>query len=421
MSYKKYFLYKKQESEDGGDTWHDVIPTETKPSSSPVGEYATLAECESSSSIDYGSEYFTTEAIDNNIYFAYGNSEHSRDYFNDFYYSLDNGSTWVNGRITPTVSAGSKVLWKGKIRKTATMSSYDDAQPFWATGRYKVYGNVMSVVYSDDFIGKNTLSGVTTLNHLFCSFRWDEDLQRYVGNYLVDAKNLVLPAKTLPVRAYDSMFYMQPLVEPPMIIPAETLRGYACRMMFCNTNITTTPEMTFKNVGTLACNGMFAQCKLLTTSCDLNADSVAVGGYKTMYNGCISLIKPPALPTTDIGRYNTEGSSYGLNGCYEDMFKGCTSLTTAPELPAKLITPQCYNAMFSGCTSLSYLKCLAEESAPGGTWSFGYRMLCGVNSVGLLVKSTNADPVYWTFGDPCVDTIGEGAGTVPSNWAIRSV
>ncbi len=46
MSYKKYYVYKQQYSEDGGRTWNDTDPLVTSPSGDPIGEYATLEECQ---------------------------------------------------------------------------------------------------------------------------------------------------------------------------------------------------------------------------------------------------------------------------------------------------------------------------------------------------------------------------------------
>ena len=46
MIYKKYYLYKEQVSLDNGVTWEDVTPAVTRPDGDPIGEYATLEECE---------------------------------------------------------------------------------------------------------------------------------------------------------------------------------------------------------------------------------------------------------------------------------------------------------------------------------------------------------------------------------------
>ena len=48
MSYSKYYIYKRQYSDDDGVTWHDVYPAETEPGGEPIGTYDTLAECEGS-------------------------------------------------------------------------------------------------------------------------------------------------------------------------------------------------------------------------------------------------------------------------------------------------------------------------------------------------------------------------------------
>lgn len=43
--YNKYFLYRKQESKDGGITWEDVQPIEEIPSGSPINTYSSYTEC----------------------------------------------------------------------------------------------------------------------------------------------------------------------------------------------------------------------------------------------------------------------------------------------------------------------------------------------------------------------------------------
>lgn len=48
MSYKKYYVSKKQYSTDSGQTWIDVYPLETTPSGDPIGSYSTMNECEAS-------------------------------------------------------------------------------------------------------------------------------------------------------------------------------------------------------------------------------------------------------------------------------------------------------------------------------------------------------------------------------------
>lgn len=47
MAYSRYFLYKKQFSYDGGQTWVDTDPLETTINGEPIATYDTLEECES--------------------------------------------------------------------------------------------------------------------------------------------------------------------------------------------------------------------------------------------------------------------------------------------------------------------------------------------------------------------------------------
>ena len=64
--------------------------------------------------------------------------------------------------------------------------------------------------------------------------------------------------------------------------------------------------------------------------------------YKSMFEGCNSLVTAPELPAT---RLTNED-------CYSGMFKNCKNLRTAPQLPATQLVKGCYYSMFNGCISL---------------------------------------------------------------------
>lgn len=89
MSYQKFYLYKKQYSSDGGQTWYDVTPLETAPSGDPIGTYDTLAECEAP-------QYRTTSGTP----YCTG-----YDKYVDVYtqVSYDAGATWTTTATTPTL------------------------------------------------------------------------------------------------------------------------------------------------------------------------------------------------------------------------------------------------------------------------------------------------------------------------------
>ena len=70
--------------------------------------------------------------------------------------------------------------------------------------------------------------------------------------------------------------------------------------------------------------------------------SIAVGCYRSMFNGCTGLTVAPALPATTLAE-----------GCYIGMFNSCTGLTAAPALPATTLAEGCYSEMFYSCTSIT--------------------------------------------------------------------
>lgn len=116
MSYKKYYLYKQQVSYDDGETWEDVSPLVTTPSGSPIGEYATLEQCEGIAPVCDCSAFTPSSSItvpSNGGTVTLGTF--SDDCLNGFSYSF----TTPTGMITSaSVSGGS-----GVSAYTATISS----------------------------------------------------------------------------------------------------------------------------------------------------------------------------------------------------------------------------------------------------------------------------------------------------------
>lgn len=291
-------------------------------------------------------------------------------------YSLDSGTTWTS--ITPAtvgtvnkivVNPGQKVLFRGN-----NDSYYTDGD--WCYFRIlhqhpiisfeshtvKIYGNIMSLVYGDDFANNNTLPSSQTFRSLFS----------LTGNYeptTVDARNLILPATVLTDGCYYSMFNANTqLVQAPRL-PATTLAGECYAYMFQGcTNLTTAPQ--------------------------LPATTLAGSCYNAMFAGCSSLTQAPVLPATTL-----------VGNCYGGMFMGCSSLTQAPRLPATTLVGGCYRSMFYSCTSLNYIKCLATDiSASNCTddWTLN------VPSTGTFVKAATMND--WTTG----------IKGIPEGWTVQN-
>ena len=262
------------------------------------------------SNIDYSQEYLTIESLaDNNtITWTFTGSAPIQ---NVIYWSK-NGTSWTSAIAstsdTPvslaTLNKGEKMYLKGENTKYA--SSTSKYSHFNSDAKFNISGNIMSLIYGDNFIGHTTLPSAYSFVSIFSNSK------------VYDAYNLILPATTL------------------------------------------------------------------TNSC-----------YRSMFNGCTSLVTAPVLPATTLA-----------SSCYSSMFNGCTSLATAPELPATTLVTYCYAYMFQNCTSLNYIKCLATNISASNSHDW---WLHNVASTGTFVKTSTM--TSWS----------SGASGIPSSWTVVNV
>lgn len=164
-------------------------------------------------------------------------------------YSLDNGTTWASlesDTATPIIHEGEKILWK----KTATTIS----KQFTSTGTFNVYGNILSVLYGDSFVGKNIFpNGTYHLAYLL----------KATG--VVDASNLILPTTSLAYGCYRELFYNCASLIAAPAIPATSVSTDCCRSMFgkCG-NLTTAPALLSPVLATRCYQSMFSYCASLS-------------------------------------------------------------------------------------------------------------------------------------------------------------
>ena len=273
-------------------------------------------------------------------------------------YKLNDGewtSITSNSRgSAPSISvvSGDTIQFKGD---NATYSTGSNAYTYFiASGAtFTVSGNIMSLIDSTDF----ATATVLTENYALCSL-----FKSCTG--LTDASKLVLPATTLTLGCYRSLFDRCSNLTSGAELPATTLTQDCYRAMLYN-------------------------CSSLTTAPELPATTLASYCYYNMFYNCSSLTTAPALPATTLA-----------SSCYASMFSNCTGLTAAPELPATTLAYGCYSNMFLGCTNLNHIKCLATDiSASRCTSSW----VLGVSSTGTFVTPSSTS---WTTG-----TSG-----IPSGW-----
>lgn len=243
------------------------------------------------------------------------------------------------------VNAGDIVEFKGNNSTYTRIYQGGNYTCGWfygpATGAtYNVSGNIMSMIFGDEYQGKLYFDDSNALSKLFDH------------SNAISAENLALPATALTRACYSGLFQQsQTLIKAPKVLPATgtEVRSYNAMFYEC-TALTTTPIISASIMATECCRAMFSGCESLVTPPVMSATTLYDSCYGGMFDWCTSLATAPALPATTLAPY-----------CYNGMFGHCTALTESPVLSAQTLVDGCYYQMFYGCTSLSAITCLATN------------------------------------------------------------
>ena len=236
---------------------------------------------------DYSQDYFTIEMLES------GNLSFYTEKTLTLYYSLNDGETWqtytyqsLNNR-----QAGDKILFKctltqepGPYASAQIQSSehiYKAADPeaenwfgkFSSSAHHIVYGNILSLIYGDNFINTDNLNLSQIFTELFSN-----------NAGLTSAKNLILPT-TVTTTCYSGMFYYCTSLTEAPVLPATTLVNGCYRYMFY-------------------------YCTSLVKAPVLPATTLVNNCYNNMFYGCTSLNYIKAMFTT------TPSNSYTSNWVY---------------------------------------------------------------------------------------------------------
>lgn len=226
---------------------------------------------------NYANDYLTFEAIEDSIFTINITKTGSGQTLNydSISYSVDNGSTWTTTQITsdivittPTVHAGSKILFKG-IGTTLYLYGVGLTIPS-STGNFNISGNIMSLLYGDDFANNSSIL-TASMNGLFKN-----------NTKIVSAEHLILPNEisTNNSNCYVNMFSGCTSLTIAPKLPATTLT-YGCY------------------------NSMFSGCTSLTAAPELPATELAGQCYFQMFSNCTSLTYIKAMFTTTPSSYYT--------------------------------------------------------------------------------------------------------------------
>lgn len=347
-----------------------------------------------------------------------------------------NGRTWnvFDNSTTINLNAGEKAYFRGNNTKLASSDSV--CTTFVMTGSIAGGGNVMSLLYANDFDTRFSLTNGNEFRSLFINC-----------TALTSAPEL--PATTLSGwSTYDKMFKGCTSLAAAPDLPASSLsRGCYANMFEGCTSLLAAPAINVTSVGQNAMASMFEGCTSLATAGDvaINVTSSGIESFKYMFRNCTSLSTPPsalksaipsnvaslfygmffgcsslkALPDMYFQNINSAGAREMFEGCtsldgvvdlsfvtsmsssYQmyRMFKGCVNITKAILPTLQNVPADAYGNMFDGCLKLNYVVMLSLTIA--SRWSLA-GWLNNVASSGIFVKHIDAT---WT-------------GNVPSNWTV---
>lgn len=291
-----------------------------------------------------------------------------------------NGGEWTS---MPTGTTGINVAVGDKVRFRDSATRAVSGATSASTATFKVSGNIMSLVHPTDFEKNHVLPGDYTFSGMFRN-----------TSKVIDASNLLLPAKSLTYGCYSAMFNTCTGLTGAPELPAMELANECYHGMFLNTGLVTCPELPAMVVKNQSYRSMFADCANLTTACELPATTIDAGSYWDMFRYCTKLTKAPSiLPAMTL-----------FDDCYDQMFQFDSSLETAPELPAPVVAGAAYYQMFQYCSKLKNVKCLATNIS-ARVCTDGW--LGGTSTTGTFTKAasmtwprnTSGIPTGWTVVD----------------------
>jgi hypothetical protein len=197
--------------------------------------------------IGFAAQYLTIEALESGTFIIHRSNVD---------YSV-NGAAW---ETSPVGAETNLSLAQGdKVRFRADGAGVVSGNPTFGVQaiKFNVYGNIESLEYGDDFVGKTEIRTERgAFGRLF-----------YRASGLTSAENLILPATTLKPYCYgnntnsDGMFRdCTSLISAPAL-PATTLaEGCYINMFYGCTSLETGPDLLFEKFVSWSCYSMFQNC-----------------------------------------------------------------------------------------------------------------------------------------------------------------
>ena len=237
---------------------------------------------------DYSMDYLTFQILENGVIPWKANTVTKT-----IEYSL-NAGTWTS--ITSTsdgvminVSQGDNIRFRGNNAQycNGNKSQYSgfglgesgtNGDYVSNAASFNVEGNVMSLIYGDNFINQTSFpSGTYNLCSLFKKAK------------VVSAENLILPVTSLTEACYRAMFSWATNLTKAPALPALTLAKYCYWYMFESTAITTAPDLLAETLVNSCYGSMFTGCASLNfIKCMANSGFNQTDCKKSWTNGVSS-------------------------------------------------------------------------------------------------------------------------------------
>ena len=198
---------------------------------------------------------------------------------------------------TISVAKGDLVRFRGRTTYATKRDAYSGFEGGTAT--YDIEGNIMSLLYGDDFADSTTFPNS---DYIFCSL--------FKNALVVSAEHLVLPATTLKPYCYRAMFSGCTMLTKAPELPATTLATGCYWYMFDKCAITEAPELPATTLAEGCYGYMFLQCPI-TKAPVLKAATLVKECYVHMFEGCGLLNRITCLAT----------SGFGASSCLTDWVK----------------------------------------------------------------------------------------------------
>jgi hypothetical protein len=327
--------------------------------------------------VDYSTQYFTLHMLSEGNMTLYKPSSYTS---GSLKYSVNDGK-WTTFSSNTTLS----LVTDDEVRVKCITGAYtrgDKVSMFSGTCDYEVYGNVMSLLYSDDFQEQTELKDTNSFRSLF-----------YGQSKLIDAQNLILNAEILKDYCYHRMFQNCTSLKTLPELPATKLAIYCYANMFQNcTSLNIMPILSATTVKDYSYHAMFLNTAIEEVD-SLPATTLGVACYKQMFENCKELRAVKEMLAINLA-----------DDCYWSMFRNCSSLTEIPVLPATKLTYQCYRFMFSSCNKLNKITMLATD-------------ISAVNCLQNWVEYVASSGTF--IKNPNMKSLPRGYSGIPTGWAIQ--